>query len=156
MFAMNGGGTRLLFPGLSGFYASIEPLAYTLLRLVLGVTFFVHGWGKVMTGFAGIAGFFGRVGLPAPGVLAASAMFLETVGAVCLAVGLFTRFFAAALAIEMLIALIAVHWANGFLVSVSQQKNGYEFVLLLGIALLAVAVRGGGPYSVDAKIGKEL
>ena len=33
-------------------------------------------------------------------------MFLETVGGVCLIVGLFTRFFAATLAIEMLVALL--------------------------------------------------
>ena len=46
--------------------------------------------------------------------------------------GLFTRFFAAALAIEMLIAMMLVHWANGFLVSVSGGKNGIEFVLLHG------------------------
>ena len=38
---------------------------------------------------------------------------LETVGGVCLVVGLFTRFFAAALAIEMLIALFVVHFAEG-------------------------------------------
>jgi putative oxidoreductase len=84
------------------------------------------------------------------------AIFIETVGALCVAAGLFTRFFAAVLAIEMLIALILVHSHNGFLVSVSGGKNGMEYVLLLGVVLLAIAIRGGGPYSVDAKIGKEL
>jgi putative oxidoreductase len=79
-------------------------------------------------------------------------MFLESVGGVCLIVGLFTRFFAAALAIEMLIALFAAHWARGFLVS----QGGYEFVLLLGVVCFAMAIRGGGPYSVDNAIGKEL
>lgn len=83
-------------------------------------------------------------------------IFIETVGAACVALGLFTRFFAAILAIEMLVAMMLVHWPNGFLVSVSQQKNGIEFVLLLGIVFFAIAIRGGGPYSVDAKIGKEL
>ena len=52
--------------------------------------------------------------------------------------------------------MMLVHWANGFLVSVSGGKNGYEFVLLLGIVLFAVAIRGGGPYSVDANLPKEL
>ena len=81
-------------------------------------------------------------------------MFLETVGGACIAIGLLTRFFAAGLAIETLIAMITVHWANGFLVLPG--KTGYEFVLLLGIVLFAIAIRGGGPYSIDAKIGKEL
>jgi putative oxidoreductase len=79
-------------------------------------------------------------------------MFLETVGAACLVVGLFTRFFAAGLAIEMLIAVLAVHLAKGFGVS----GGGYEYVLLLGVVLFAVAIHGGGRYSLDAKIGKEL
>jgi putative oxidoreductase len=79
-------------------------------------------------------------------------MFLETAGAACIVIGLFTRFFAAALAIEMLIALLTVHLAKGFGVS----QGGYEYVLLIGIVLFSIAIRGGGPYSADAKIGKEL
>jgi putative oxidoreductase len=153
---MNGGGTRLVFPGLAGFYASMQPIAYTLMRVVIGVTIFIHGWGKVMGGVGGVAGYFAKLGMPAPGAMAYWAIFIETVGAACVALGLFTRFFAAVLAIEMLIALCLVHWQNGFLVSVSGGKNGYEYVLLLGIVLFAIAIRGGGPYSVDTKLGKEL
>jgi putative oxidoreductase len=83
---------------------------------------------------------------------AVAAMFLETVGAICIIVGLFTRFFVAALAIELLIGLLAVHLKAGFSVS----NGGYEYILLLGIVMLAIAIRGGGPYSVDRLIGKEL
>ena len=149
---MKGGAKRLVVPALAGFYANVEPIAYTVLRVAIGAILFVHGWGKIMGGHAGVAGMFSRIGLPAPGPLAYAAMFLETIGAICVLVGLFTRVFAAALAIEMLIALLAVHLAKGFGVS----SGGYEYVLLLGIVLFAVAIRGGGPYSVDAKLGKEL
>jgi putative oxidoreductase len=90
--------------------------------------------------------------MPAPGAMAYWAIFIETIGALCVAAGLFTRFFAAALAIEMLIALILVHGPKGFGIG----HGGYEYVLLLGIVLFAIAIRGGGPYSVDAKLGKEL
>jgi putative oxidoreductase len=144
--------TRLLFPGLAGFYAAMAPIAYTILRAVIGVIVFVHGWGKVMGGHAGVATMFGKLALPAPSLLAYCAMFLETAGAACIVIGLFTRFFAAALAIEMLIALLTVHLAKGFGVS----QGGYEYVLLIGIVLFSIAIRGGGPYSADAKIGKEL
>jgi uncharacterized membrane protein YphA (DoxX/SURF4 family) len=41
-------------------------------------------------------------------------MFLGTVGAICIIVGLFTRFFAAALAIELGIAFLVVHMSKGF------------------------------------------
>jgi putative oxidoreductase len=35
-------------------------------------------------------------------------------------------------------------------------QGGFEYVLLLGVVLFAIAIRGGGPYSVDRMIGKEL
>jgi putative oxidoreductase len=145
-----------MFPGLAGFYAWMGPVAYTLVRFIIGITVFMHGWGKITGGAAGVTAYFAKLGMPAPGAMAYWAIFIETAGALCVAIGLFTRFFAAALAIEMLIAMFLVHWANGFLVSVGQQKNGIEYVLLLGIVFFAIAIRGGGPYSVDAKIGKEL
>jgi putative oxidoreductase len=128
------------------------PIAYTAVRVVVGVILFVHGWGKVSAGATGVIGFFTKVGLPAPELIAYCAMFLETVGAACVVVGLLTRFFAAALAIELLIALLTVHLAKGFGVG----GGGYEYVLLIGIVLFSIAIRGGGPYSLDAKIGKEL
>jgi len=145
-------GPRLIFPGLAGFYASMAPVAYAIFRVVIGLIVFVHGWGKISAGAAGVIGFFTKVGLPAPALFAYCAMFLETVGAACVLVGLFTRFFSAALAIEMLIALLTVHLAKGF----SASAGGYEYVLLIGIGMFYVAIRGGGPYSVDAKLGKEL
>lgn len=153
---MNGGG-RYYFPGVAGFYATMEPIAYTITRFLIGLIMFMHGWLKVTgPGAAGVGRYFAGLGLPAPQLLAYSAMFLEIVGGVCIAVGLLTRFFAAALAIEMLIAMFAVHWAHGFYVLVSQQRNGYEFVLLLGVVCFFIAIRGGGRYSVDAMLPKEL
>jgi putative oxidoreductase len=67
-------------------------------------------------------------------------------------VGLFTRFFAAALAVEMLVALLYVHLPKGYPVG----GGGYEYVLLIGAACFAIAIRGGGPYSLDRVIGKQL
>ena len=145
--------TRLLFPGLAGFYASWSDISYALLRVGVGAILFVHGWGKVTgAGLSGVSGYMGKLGLQPGIVFGGAAMFIETIGALCLLVGLFTRFFAAALAIEMLIAFMTVHFAKGFNVG----AGGYEYVLLLGIVLFSIAIRGGGPYSVDAKLGKEL
>jgi putative oxidoreductase len=145
--------TKLLFPGLAGFYQSWRDIAYTLIRVVIGYILFMHGWLKVGTfGLAGVSGFMAKNGLEPAAAFAIAAMFLETVGAICIIIGLFTRFFAAALAIEMGIALLAVHLKAGFFVN----NGGYEYVLLLGIVMFAIAIRGGGPYSVDRLIGKEL
>ncbi len=149
-----GGGPTLLIPGLAGFYARVEPMVYTLLRFGIGIIIFIHGWGKLTgPGLEGVTGMFGKMGLGAAGAFALAAIFLETVGSLCVAIGLFTRFFAAALAIEMLIALLTAHLPKGFSVG----AGGYEYVLLLGLVFFAIALRGGGVYSVDQKlIGKEL
>lgn len=123
------------------------------MRVIIGAILLTHGWAKIATyGMAGVSGMMAKQGLePAMG-FALAATFLETVGAICIILGLFTRFFAAALAIELLVALLAVHLKNGFDVG----KGGFEYILLLGIVMFAIAIRGGGPYSVDRLIGKEL
>jgi putative oxidoreductase len=153
MNGMPGSDAKLIFPGLAGFYASWRDIAYTLVRVVIGYILFMHGWGKVTgAGLAGISAFMAKNGLEPGALFAFCAIFLETVGAICIVIGLFTRFFAAALAIELAIAFLAVHMSHGFAAS----NGGFEYVLLLGIVMFAIAIRGGGPYSVDNKIGKEL
>ncbi len=147
------GAPKLIFPGLAGFYASCGPVTYTLVRIFIGYILFMHGYGKLMAGVAGVTGMMAKDGLGPADAFAYAAMFLETIGVICVAIGLFTRFFAAAIAIELGIAFLVVHMPKGFGVG----GGGYEYVLLLGIVMLAIAIRGGGPYSVDAKvIGKEL
>ena len=75
----------------------------------------------------------------------------RTVGGAALILGLFTRFFAAAAAIEMLI-ITWVYWKTGF----AWTKRGYEYTLMWGLISFAIALRGGGPYSLDRKLGREL
>lgn len=145
--------TKLIFPGLADFYATWREIAYTLVRVVMGYIIFMHGWAKITgPGFSGVSGMMARTGLVPGGAFAGAAMFLETVGGICLIIGLFTRFFAAALAVEMAIAFLFVHVSKGFSVG----QGGFEFVLLLGIVLFAIAIRGGGQYSADRMVGKEL
>ena len=129
------------------------PVAATLVRVVVGIMFLMHVWGKFTAGHARIAAAFGNnYGLPMPGLFAYTAMGMELIGGACLIIGLFTRFWAAALAVEIGIALIVAHLPKGY----SLAAGGYEYVLLIGVVLLAIAMRGGGPYSVDRVIGKEL
>ena len=145
---------RLLYPGLAGFYERMMPVAATLVRVVVGVMFLMHVSGKFKAGAAAVAAnIFAKNGVEPALMWAYVTIFLEAVGGACLIIGLFTRFFAAAFAIEMLVALLTVHLAKGYAAS----GGGYEYVLLIGAVLFAIAIRGGGPYSVDEKlIGKEL
>jgi len=145
--------TRLLWPALRGFYDPFFDVAYALMRIVIGYILLMHGWTKVGAGAGAIASnIMAKNGLEPSIAFAYAAMFLETIGAICIILGLFTRFFAAALAIEMAIALVFVHAAKGF----AAGQGGFEYVLLLGIVLFVIAIRGGGRYSVDRMIGKEL
>jgi putative oxidoreductase len=150
---MTTGETKLIFPGLAGFYESWRDIAFTLVRVTIGYIFFMHGWGKITgAGVAGVTTYMGNQGLEPATAFALAAMFLEVVGGICIIIGLFTRFFAAAMAIELAIAFLVVHFKAGFPVG----KGGFEYVLLLGIVMFAIAIRGGGPYSADRMIGKEL
>jgi putative oxidoreductase len=153
--AMNGTKTesRLLLPGLADFYASVGDIAYTLVRVVVGVMFLMHVWGKFKIGAGAVAtNFMAKNGLEPALTWAYVVMALELIGGICIVIGLFTRFFGAALAIEMLIALIMVHLPKGY----AAGAGGYEYVLLIGAVCFFIALRGGGPYSVDRAIGREL
>jgi len=145
--------TKLIYPGLAGFYEKMMPIAATLVRIVVGIMFLMHVSGKFKIGAGAVAAnIMAKNGLEPAMAFAYAAIALELIGGVALIVGLFTRFFAAALAIEMLIALLAVHLPRGYAVG----GGGYEYVLLIGVVCFTIAMRGGGPYSVDRLIGKEL
>jgi putative oxidoreductase len=139
---------KLIFPGLAGFYGAVSDLWYPMIRIVAGALLYVHVWPKLMNGPAGVAAFMAKAGF-VPGIFYAyAAIFLETVGATCVVLGLFTRFFAAALAIEMAFITFGFMPPQGW--------ARMEPAFLWGVVLFAVALRGGGPYSVDRLIGKEL
>jgi putative oxidoreductase len=145
--------TKLLIPGLAGFYESMLPVAATLMRVIVGVMFLMHVSTKFKIGASAVAAnVFAKNGLEPALTLAYLIMALELIGGVCLIIGLFTRFFAAAFAIEMLVALVAVHLSKGYAAS----GGGFEYVLLIGAVCFVFSILGGGPYSVDRMIGKEL
>lgn len=147
------GETKLLYPSLGGFYEAMLPIAATLVRIIVGIMFLMHVSAKFKLGADVVAAnIFAKNGIEPALMWAYVIMFLESVGGVCLILGLFTRFFAAALAIEMLVALLIVHLPKGY----AAGGGGYEYVLLIGAVCFTIAIRGGGPYSVDRAIGKEL
>lgn len=153
MTTHNSGEPRLVLPFLRPFYDAVVPLHWPILRLAAGLIMVVHGTGHFpWTGFdKWSVSFVTRGYFPTP-EFAYGLMLLETVGALCVAVGLFTRFFAAGLAIELGVMTFIEFWPNGF----NWNNKGYEYALLWGLVFFAIALRGGGPYSLDRKIGKQL
>jgi putative oxidoreductase len=142
---------RLLIPGLKKFYDLAIPFSWLVIRVAAGWLLVVHGWGKVTRGAAPYIKGFTDLGFDPALPWVYGALVIEFVGGIALIVGLFTRFFAAAAAIEMLIIFV-LYWNNGF----SWLNRGYEFVLLWGLVCFAIALRGGGPYSLDRKLGVQL
>ena len=120
--------------------------ARTILRLVTGFLFAAHGWQKFNEfTVAGTQASFAKMGVPAAELAAPVVATLELVGGVALILGVLTRVFAALLAINMLGALVLVHAPAGIFAA----TGGYELVLLLATAALAVALVGAGKVSVD-------
>jgi putative oxidoreductase len=145
--------TRLLIPALAPFYAVVADLAWPIIRITpAAILLIMHGWGKLAAGPTPVIAGMAKYGISPPGPMGYIVIFLETVGAVCVALGLFTRFFAAGLAIQMAVLALYVHAPWG----PSPNSSTYQLVLTWGLIFFAIALRGGGPYSLDRKIGREL
>ncbi len=122
----------------------------TTLRVVVGIVFLAHGGQKLFVwGFGGMAGFLGQVGIPAPMLAAVVVTLVELLGGLALLLGLFTRWAAIPLAINMAVAILTVHLQAGFFL-----PNGYEFALTLLAANVALILLGSGEASLDSLLGK--
>jgi putative oxidoreductase len=143
---------RLFIPSLATFYDAVRPLSWLIIRLTVGLMLIPHGWPKVQAGIAATASSaLAKRGIQPAEPLAVVIIALETIGGLCIALGLFTRFWALGVAIEM--AVIAYQYLpSGF----GWTRPGYEYPLMWSLVALAIALRGGGPWSLDRKIGREL
>jgi putative oxidoreductase len=128
-----------------------QACGWTVLRVVLGIIFLVHGWQKLFGfGFHGVAGFFGTLGIPLPAITSIVVTLVEFFGGLALLLGLFTRWAAILIAIDMFGAIFFVHLKNGFF----NQRMGFEYPLILLAATIALALGGGGAASVDGLLAK--
>ncbi|ADG79847.1 DoxX family protein OS=Tsukamurella paurometabola (strain ATCC 8368 / DSM / CCUG 35730 / CIP 100753 / JCM 10117 / KCTC 9821 / NBRC 16120 / NCIMB 702349/ NCTC 13040) OX=521096 GN=Tpau_3262 PE=3 SV=1 [Tsukamurella paurometabola] len=124
----------------------------TLARVILGITFFAHGWQKVVTnGLGATATGFEKTGVPAPTLSAWFAGLAELLGGALLIVGLAVPLVALVLIIDMLGAIFTVHIDNGFFA----QGGGIELPLVLIAGLLAVAAVPQTSLGVDALVLKK-
>lgn len=146
-------GPRLLLPFLEPFYRAAMPFSWLVIRLVAGIDFAIHGWAKVVRlppiflalAHGGSVAALGTQFNPAQNI---ALVFFEFVGGIAIALGLFTRFFAAAAAIELAIITFTVFWPHGY--------HASEYTLWWGLVMFAIALRGGGPYALDRYLKYEL
>jgi putative oxidoreductase len=150
----------LYVPGLNSFYDGVERLGVPLIRVGAGLMLAPHGAQKLFGWFGGggVPGttrFFASLGLEPAGFLAVLVGCVEFFGGLALAFGLLTRLAGGAIAIQMAYLVFVVLWHNGYFLT-PRTPGGFEFALLWGLCALGFAFAGGGRYSLDRAIGKEL
>jgi len=138
--------------------ATDDSAATAILRLVLGLVFFVHGAQKVFgwfggSGFTGTMGFF-TASMHIPPPLAFLAIAAEFLGSLGLILGLLTRIAAFGIAAVMLGAIATVHATFGFFMNWTgmQKGEGFEYHLLVLAIATFLMIRGAGAFSIDRAI----
>lgn len=149
-------GTRYLVPGLGTIYERLKPYAYTLLRVAYGAWYMPHGAQKLFGwwggNIAGTAKGMDSAGI-SPGIFWAYYIgTLELVGGALLVVGFLTRPVAALFAGFMAVATFHFNARYGYFWT----KGGLEMPLLLMAIAIVILIRGGGEYSLDRRIGREI
>jgi putative oxidoreductase len=142
---------KLLIPALGPLYRALAPATEPLIRAAVGLSLAAHGYPKLFVNPAANAAFFEQAGY-SPGMFWAIVVGLtETVGGLCFAAGFLTRLFSVPILI-FLVTAIHYHTQFGFY----WNARGIEYPLVLSLVVLHTLIRGGGPWSIDARIGREI
>ena len=118
-------------------YLYERSLGLLLLRVGVGLVFFMHGLSKVQN-IAGVTGFFAHLGLP--GFVAVAIAWLEVIGGVAIIIGVATRFFAFLFGVEMLVAI--------FITGINLGWQAHEMEALLVASSFALVYMGSGRFSL--------
>jgi len=131
------------------------------LRLMLAIGFLFHGLPKLTAaGHAGFAGMLAGIGVPLPGLAAWGVGVVEVVGALAILVGMYVTLASGLLIVNMAVAALTVHLANGFnFINITGMGDqgpifgmpGVEVNLLYIAALLALLLSGPGALSVGRR-----
>lgn len=129
----------------------MQPYGPAVLRLVIGAIFVAHGAQKLFGiwgggGIDGTTAFFTQLGLAPAMPLAILVGVVEFAGGLMLICGALTLVVSLALTVNMLVAIVKVHLANGFFL-----PGGYEFNLALIGALVSLMLTGPGALSIDGQ-----
>jgi putative oxidoreductase len=114
----------------------------TLVRLMTGLLFSVHGYQKFAGGIGGMATLFAKLAIPLPGLMAPFIAILELVGGVLLLLGVATRVVAGLFAVEMLVTTL---WVK--IPSAGWNASDLDRMLLVACVLLVLA--GPGAAALD-------
>jgi putative oxidoreductase len=144
-------------------FVTEDAWALLVLRLALGVVLLAHGSQKVLGLFGGpgLSGTFKMfAGMGIPPFFSALDIAAEFLGGLFLIIGFLTRISALGIAAVMVVAVYMVHWQSGFFMNwlgrMPAGKEGFEYHILAFGAAIALAIKGGGKFSVDRAAAKKL
>jgi len=126
-------------------------LSTLLLRVTLGGMFAMHGYNHLFGkgGVEGTARWFASLGFRPAKVHALLSGYGEMAAAAGLLLGLLTPLACAMVIGTMCVAGWAAHRPNGFFVF----RDGYEYVLVVALVAMALAILGPGEFSLDSAVG---
>jgi putative oxidoreductase len=120
--------------------------ALLILRLALAAILLYHGLPKLMN-FGATVGGFQSMNIPAPTLTAAFAILAEVIGGILILLGIAVDLAGLLVIIDMLGAIVTVHWASGF----DFTKGGWEHPFSVLVMALVLALAGPGRMSVGAR-----
>jgi len=122
--------------------------ALVLLRIVVALIMMAHGIMRlIVNSLSDFGDFLTSKGFPLGEPLAWGITFFELVGGILLIIGLYRRWIALILIIELATGIILVHAKNGWFV-VGHQSGGMEYSVLLIICLIVIAAADKRSYNV--------
>ena len=129
--------------------------AALVLRVPVGIILAAHGGQKLFgwwggPGIDGLGQYLASVGIVPGALMATLAGGAEFFGGLALIVGVLTRPAAVLNVIAMAVAVFYLHGPNGIFLS----NSGFEYALTVMAVALALAIQGGGTYSVDEWLAK--
>ncbi|APU14455.1 MULTISPECIES: DoxX family protein [Actinoalloteichus] len=127
-------------------FALLRNLVLLAARLGLGIVLIAHGWQKFTEwGIDGTTASFEAMGVPLRALSAWFAALVELGGGIALVVGFAVPIVGVLVAFVMAGAWAIVHSGSGLFVS----DGGFEFVLVIIVAALLLAVTGAGAFGID-------
>jgi uncharacterized membrane protein YphA (DoxX/SURF4 family) len=127
-----------------------KEIGTVILRIIIGLIFFIHGFVKFQGGIENIAVWFSRIGIA--GFMAYVVASIELIGGIALIVGFGTRVVSVLFALLMIGAIVKVKLAAGFLGN--SKMAGYELELAYLAISLFLAINGSKKFSVGQFFGK--
>jgi putative oxidoreductase len=143
---------KLIIPQLRYLYRALWPITEPLMRLMAGGSLAYHGYQILFGNIEGAARFFESVGFEQGLLWATVVGVLELACGTLLAIGLFTRLAVGPILVFLIVAIVSYHWDFGF----NWESRGIEYPLFWALVAFHFLVRGGGPWSVDWLIGREI